>query len=161
METDLLSAIKLATIGRSGSVTRLENGWNITFGGGLAKGGCRMFVDSPWRIVKDGKIRHTSDDDGQKFGLPKPVDAEREANAHLRRRKVTEFEIDRATSDIRVEFAGGVRLEILTVSAGYEAWSARFSLDGQDITLVGGAQIFYAAVPSGESPSSVAGKPLP
>ncbi len=108
--SDLLGGARLI------SVTRLEYSWAFEFDCvGLTTG-------TSWRIVKDGRLFLTSNDDGQKFGLPHPVDAETRFQAVLAGHQVTLCKVDAATADLTLNFDEGSRFEILSTSIGYEAW---------------------------------------
>lgn len=67
--------------------------WWFKFGDAAA-----VILACPWRIVKDGKIVLARDDDGQKFGLSEPVDAEAEALRLIGGNPVTDVEIEQQTS---------------------------------------------------------------
>ncbi|MBS0361124.1 MAG: hypothetical protein JSR98_07065 [Proteobacteria bacterium] len=97
-------------------ITHLEFSWGFAFDAASLTGNC------PWRIVSDGRLILTSEDDGQKFGLPEPVDAEARAGAELLKARVAVVAVDAETADLRITFANGARLELLSTSAGYEAW---------------------------------------
>ena len=58
-----------------GSLIRREYDWVVTFDPGSS-----LTIYCLWRLVENRHIRFTSADDGHKFGLPKPVDAESEVN---------------------------------------------------------------------------------
>lgn len=93
--------------------------WWFKFGDAAA-----VILACPWRIVKDGKIVLARDDDGQKFGLSEPVDAEAEALRLIGGNPVTDVEIEDRTADLRIKLADGVELEAFNHSSGYEAWKA-------------------------------------
>jgi hypothetical protein len=64
-------------------ISRREYDWAFKFGdGGTVSASC------PWRILADGGIALADGDDGQKFGLPNPVDGAEEATKLLSRRKI-------------------------------------------------------------------------
>lgn len=91
--------------------------WVFSFGATVT-----LRVASPWRIVADGRIALGRDDDGQKFGLPQPVDAVAQARSLLRGRTVTSFSIASVSADAAIDFGDGLLLEIFNSSSGYEGW---------------------------------------
>jgi hypothetical protein len=60
------------------SLVRREYDWVVAFDKDAT-----LVVECLWRLVEAGRIRFTSKDDGQQFGLPAPVDAAAEVNARL------------------------------------------------------------------------------
>jgi hypothetical protein len=100
------------------AVKRHEFSWSFVFGPLV------MSVECLWRVLKDGRIALTRNDDGQKFGLPEPVDALVEAHSLLLAKTIRTIEVSSETSDLTFEFTDGTRLELLTDSRGYEAWQA-------------------------------------
>jgi|ERR671918_467730 hypothetical protein len=92
---------------------------NCTFQFGPAS----LAVDCLWRVIADGRIRLTSRDHGQQFGLPAPVDACADALTLLQGRLVINVRLVEGSADLVLEFEGGRRLEILTDSSGYEPWN--------------------------------------
>jgi len=162
MGYELLDALATAMSGCTCTVTRLENGWSFRFHGPDSRG-AGFFVSAPWRIVAESRIAHAVDDDGQWFGLPQPVDGEAKANELFGDKRVQTLNVDRATADLRVEFEGGVRLDVFNNSAGYEGWNGNFALNGNDITLVGGGggDLSFVSVPQGSNPKVVVAQPIP
>ncbi|SRR6266498_4311958 len=92
---------------------------NFTFEFGDAS----LAVDCLWRIKVDGRVALTSYDHGQQFGLPAPLDAHAEASSRLKDLRVVEVRLDEKSADLILEFNGGLRLEVLTDSSGYEPWN--------------------------------------
>lgn len=84
-----------------------------------------LVVESLWRISIDGTLRLTSRDDGQRFGLPKPVDARATARSLLEGHRVSDVRIDVRRGDLTLVLDGNIVLEIITESSGYEAWTLR------------------------------------
>ena len=106
--------------------------WVISFGGfdGLT-------LEAPWRIVQNGRIAFSSQDDGHKFGFPQPIDGEATANSLLKERRVDAVELDRITADLRLHFDGETRLDVFNYSIGYEGWQARFRIGGDGVLIIG------------------------
>jgi uncharacterized protein DUF6188 len=104
--------------GRSVKVTT-ENGHQWFFDLGDTS---RISVECPWRLLLQGKIRVTSEDHNQKYGLPAPIDAAAEANKLLNRLPVVSAEIRHGTGDLVLNFEGQLRLEVVPFFSGYEAW---------------------------------------
>lgn len=84
-----------------------ERNWNVR-------------TQSYWRLIANGGIATSADDDGQWFGLPKPVDAAEIVKA-LATEPLTAIEVVGTTTDLRIHF-GSVVLELLNTSSGYEGW---------------------------------------
>jgi hypothetical protein len=99
------------------AMIRREADWLLTFDPQAS-----LAIWCLWRILEHGHIRRTDNDDGQKFGLPAPVDAEQEANLLLAGSVVNEVNLHEGTLDLRLQLTNGVTLEILPNSSGYEAW---------------------------------------
>lgn len=96
-----------------------------------------LAVDGLWRIIEGGQVRLTSRDHGQRFGLPEPIDAYREASSKLYGRIVLEVRLAEGSADLSIEFDGGQRLEVFTDSSGYECWNFR-APDVHVVALGGG-----------------------
>jgi hypothetical protein len=107
--------------------------WSFDFGGQAG-----FNVQCPWRIVDSKGIRLTGSDHNQKFGLPKPVDAQEVALELLSKHTVERVSITELTADVVVEFDGGTRLEIFNNSAGYEGWNCVLKSGLQAIGMGGG-----------------------
>jgi hypothetical protein len=95
-------------------------------------------TESPWRLLTD-RVVVTSEDHGQQFGLPAPVDA-----ANVVREKVGDSSVDRVdlddrTGDLAISFENGVTIQFLTLSGGYEGW--RLGYHGQLIICTGGGEL--------------------
>ncbi len=82
-----------------------------------------------WRVLEDGRIRLTSEDDGHKFGLPAPMDAVHEINIWLGGIAIQKVELTEGTLDLRLYFENGYVFEMLPNSSGYEAWDIINSVD--------------------------------
>jgi hypothetical protein len=109
--------------------------WVFKFSGG---GG--LCAECPWRIIAHGGIALGSSDHQQKFGLPEPVDAARQALKLLARQQISEARIHPETCDLVVEFSAGARLELFNDSSGYEGWTLS-SPEGRQVIAQGGGQL--------------------
>ena len=92
--------------------------WGFDFDGRL-----RLNVQCPWRIVSDRGIALGSEDDGQQFGLPAPVDGGAVALKLLAAVPLKQVLVTEKTGDIVFEFESGIRLEVFNNSSGYEGWN--------------------------------------
>lgn len=115
-------------------VVRREFDWVFTFDHGVA-----LVAECLWRLLENDRIRFTSADEGQLFGLPTPVDAVAEINSRLTDAFVTAVELKSGTLDLRIAFNTGHVLELLPESSGYEAWNATCS--GMLIVAAGGGEL--------------------
>jgi hypothetical protein len=113
---------------RFAELTRREYDWTFAFDGQT-----RLTVECIWRLLEAGKVRFTSEDDGQIFGLPAPVDACAEVNTRLRAAVVESVHVREDTADLTITFSTGHVVELISVSSGYEAWQ----LGGNDMLIVG------------------------
>jgi hypothetical protein len=95
-------------------------------------------VSCLWRLVIDGRIRLTSQDDGQQFGLPSPVDVANELNTQLENGRIVAVDLNIGTLDLAIRFDDQRTLEMIPDSSGYEAW------------IVNGSQSQFIAVGGGD-----------
>jgi Family of unknown function (DUF6188) len=107
--------------------------WSFDF-----EGKFRLNVQCPWRLVDESGIRVGGEDDGQRFGLPAPVDAAKRAMDLLSVTWLKEVIVARKTGDICLEFASGARLEVFNNSSGYEGWNCGTPSGLQIIGMGGG-----------------------
>jgi hypothetical protein len=115
------------------SVIRQEYQWVFEF-----EGNARVTVECLWRLLEDGRIRITSEDDGHQFGLLSPVVAADEVNRRIVGSSVVSVALSDGTLDLELRFQTSHVLQILPLSAGYEAWNA------------GNGERLYVAVGGGE-----------
>jgi hypothetical protein len=100
------------------SAQNLDYDWDLRFDGGST-----LMFQSLWRLVSDTAIEVTSEDDGQKFGLKVSIDAVAQLKAKVGDKPVSDVRIDLVTSDLTLYFGQNLRLEVVSTSSGYEAWS--------------------------------------
>ncbi len=114
------------------AITRRDFDWVLAFSGDVS-----LVVSCLWRLTEAGRIRLTSSDDGHKFGLPEPIDAERQLNELLVGSRVMAIELRAGTLDLRLTFDKDRIVEIIPDSSGYEAWTLQ-RLEQQYIAVGGG-----------------------
>jgi hypothetical protein len=110
------------------SVKRLDYDWDLRFDAGSS-----LMFQSVWRLVSEAAIEITSEDDGQKFGLETPIDAAAQLKAKIGNNRVSDVRIDSVTSDLTLHFGQHLRLEVVSTSSGYEAWS----LHAKEVQIIG------------------------
>jgi hypothetical protein len=119
-------------------ISRQEYDWTFKFGDiGTVSASC------PWRILAEGGIAHADEDDGQNFGLLKPIDGVERATKLLSGRKIVSVEVSPISGDLKVHFEGDRVLELFNNSSGYEGWQATVTWAGKAFGMVaqGGGQI--------------------
>jgi len=116
------------------AVSRREHDWLFAF-----DGQANLVVDCLWRLVERNRIKLTSLDDGQQFGLPAPVDATETINSRLENAVIVTVTIREGTLDLQLTFDTGRTLEIIPDSSGYEAWN--FLGSDQQYIAVGGGDL--------------------
>jgi len=92
--------------------------WVFHFGNRVA-----LNTQSQWRLLSRDAILLTSEDDGQQYGLPEPVDAVARIRELLEGRVVSKVEVDKASADFTISFDNETALQIVNLSSGYEAWT--------------------------------------
>jgi hypothetical protein len=93
----------------------------------------------PWRIVTAVGVALGNADHEQKFGLPKPIDAQQEAQ-RLLAAKVVKLVVRARTADLLIEFENGSGLEVFNSSSGYEGWECA-DKDGLLVVARGGGEL--------------------
>lgn len=112
-----MSAVNWLENRRIESVAYLGSDWELRF-----DDDARLVVACLWRLLEDGRIRITSCDEGQKFGLPAPIDAARGLNSLIAGAKVESINLANHTLDLTLKFNPNHTLQIIPNSSGYEAW---------------------------------------
>jgi hypothetical protein len=116
------------------SVVRRDYDWVFVF-----DDESQLVVECLWRLLENNRIRYTSKDDGQRFGLPTPVDAAEELRQRLVTTQVQSVLLCDKTLDLRLTFSSGHILEIIPDSSGYEAWQLYNKT--QQFIAVGGGEL--------------------
>jgi len=122
-------------IGRGITDVTFDGAWTFCF---VDKG--YINVECPWRILSEGRTTLSSDDHGQQYGLPAPIDAAAEATKLLSAVKIDAAQLRVGTSDILIDFSGNLRLEIIPISSGYEGWQMKNPF-GTQFFAQGGGQV--------------------
>jgi hypothetical protein len=107
----------------------------VSVGNGYPEPGCAslelLFANGTklqadyWRLIDDGKVRISSFDHQQQYGLPAPIDAIREVQQLIENKLVADARLDRETGDLVFNFSGNSKLQILNFT-GYEVWDIHF-----------------------------------
>ncbi|MBX7106348.1 MAG: hypothetical protein K1X57_19880 [Gemmataceae bacterium] len=114
------------------SFARRDYDWVVAFDNDAI-----LVIACLWRLVEAGRIRFTSEDEGQQFGLPAPVDAAAEVNGRLAGAAVEAVVLRQGLLDLELRFSTGHLLQIIPDSSGYEAWNV-CSGNSQFIAVGGG-----------------------
>ncbi len=109
--------------------------WLFAFGDSFG-----ISVECPWRLIHKGSIAVSSEDHGQQFGLPAPIDAVARAALLLVDAVVRRVEVREGAADLFIDFDGDRRLEIIPFSSGYESWQVS-TPTGKVIVAQGGGQL--------------------
>jgi hypothetical protein len=109
--------------------------WTFSFGREAS-----ISLESPWRILARGRIACSSEDHQQQYGLPAVIDAAADAARLLAPVVVSRVEPLAASADLLISFSAHLRLEILPISSGYEAWQISDPF-GRSFVAQGGGQI--------------------
>jgi len=102
--------------------------------------GAGLTIECPWRIVSGGSVVLASSDQGQKFGLPAPVDLISATLGKLKGLTVETIAINGETADLCLTFGGGTRIDTFNDSSGYEGWNYA-DRDGVMLVAQGGGQL--------------------
>jgi hypothetical protein len=99
------------------AVEKKDYSWFFSFDDGS------IATESFWRLITTHGVVVTSEDHGQKFGLPAPVDAAEVIKKEVGGKVVDQFILDEQTGDLSLH-CGDKTLQFLTTSSGYEGWRA-------------------------------------
>jgi hypothetical protein len=100
------------------SLTKRDFDWVLAFDKKVS-----LNIECLWRLVENGRIRVTSQDHGQQFGLPAPVDAAGDVNHRLAQAPVEAVDLRDGLLDLDLRFSTGHIFQVIANSAGYEAWN--------------------------------------
>ena len=106
-----------------------------------------LIIECLWRLIENGRIRLTSEDNGHQFGLPAPVDAAAEVNRVLASASVEAVELREGLLDLELRFSTGHIFQIIPNSSGYEAWnmlhanSQYIAVGGGELTIFRGKKV--------------------
>ena len=125
-------------------VVRREYDWVFEFSENVS-----LVATCLWRLLENGRIRFTSIDDGQQFGLPAPLDVARELNERLSGASIDSVTLHAGTLDLELHFSTRHILQLIPDSAGYESWNI---CAGEDqYVAVGGGNLSAFTTGSGVS----------
>ena len=96
---------------------------------------------SPWRLLTADRVVACSIDHGQPFGQGRPLDQLSLTRFAIQNRVVRGIEVGPVAPDLIISIDGGLRLEILAVSTGYECWQVR-DPKGRTLVVNGARQAF-------------------
>jgi hypothetical protein len=113
-----------------------------------------FYVETTWRTSVSGRLYRTRADDGQKYGLERPVDTRADAAELLVGRAIARITVDLLRGDVSVEMEGERLLEFITDSH-YEPW--QFTAPGQNYFAASGGEVMHIAE---ESPGRARGAPI-
>lgn len=92
-----------------------------------------------WRLLKKNGIQWVSLDNGQKFGLPEPIDLVDKVTTELKEKRLTEVKVKKDTADILLTLSDDLEIEIFISSSGYESYN--FSIDKKNYIGMGAGDI--------------------
>lgn len=131
---DALAIVNSELQGRSlSSVERREFDWCFCFGEGRV-----LAASCPWRVLAEKGIAASSQDDGHQFGLPAPVNAEARVWEIVADKTIDSIAITDG-ADLSINFKGGVVLQFVNLSMGYEPW--HMTLGKREMIAWGGGEI--------------------
>ena len=110
----------------------------------ILDGGGSITTECLWRLIRDGRIAITSEDHGQRFGLPEPVDAVSFVTSLLANASIQRVEFRDGTADLAIHFGGDLCLEFITTSSGFESWQIT-AHDGSGGGGVSGGLVRFSA----------------
>ena len=101
------------------AISKEDPSWLFVFGPQTS-----IRTSSAWRFGDAERTIVTSEDDGQWFGLPAPLDAAEWLLSRVRDLAVSSVSVPDATGDLLILFGDVFELQFLQMSGGYEAWAA-------------------------------------
>ena len=113
-----------------------EGRWRLNF-----QAGAWLNLETPWRLLADGRPVFGGCDHGQWFGHDKPIDGTLRLQETLAGRPITLVNLCQKTGDLTVEFEGDRKIQTFNESSGYESWLLQTAA-GQ-IVAVGGGEVHF------------------
>jgi len=95
-----------------------ESDWLITLDNNMT-----VMIECLWRLIDAGRVKWTSLDHDQWFGLSAPVDAAAEVNKRIAGHVVKRVELRAGTLDLELYFDHGFSFQVIPYSGSYEAWN--------------------------------------
>lgn len=116
------------------SVQKVDVSWVFRLDDGTV-----VLTESTWRLVAQGRLFVSSEDDGHQFGLPCPVSAVERVESVVGSSAIRRVDVRPNTSDLILEFDDSKYIEFLCVSSGYESWR----VDGRtsEVICMGGGTL--------------------
>lgn len=102
-------------------------------------GGGSITTESTWRLVTAEGIKVTSEDHGEKFGLPASLDAINIIKKEIGQQKIEQYKLDPRTGDLSLILDNTSELQFLNLSSGYETWHIVHG--AQEIICMGGGKL--------------------
>ena len=124
------------------SVVRHGRSWSFAFDDGVC-----LTAECLWRLLEAGRIRVTSEDEGQQFGRPAPVIPAEVVRQRIVGVAVRDVALHEGTLDLELRFDSQHVLQVLPVSSGYEDWNV--TRHGQQFIAVGGGELAIVGQPAG------------
>ncbi len=115
--------------------------WVFTF-----ENAASVATDGYWRLIADGRLITSSDDNEQLFGRASPVKATDELLPYLVHCNVKSATVDSETGDLTLFFEGETKLQFLQLSVGYEAW--RTVCGGSEAVCTGAGHVIEFSPPA-------------
>ena len=131
--SDALQIPKIAGA-RLCSVEKKDYSWFFSFTDNIS-----VATEDAWRFVNANRIVVTSEDHGQQFDLPNPVNSSVCVLSVVQDTLTRSFRIDTSTGDLFVYFSDDMFLQFLQMSGGYEAW--RLFVGDCEFICTGGGEI--------------------
>ncbi len=94
-----------------------SNWWCFVFEDGIA-----ITLTTFWRVLQNNKILRVSEDEGQLFGLEKPINLIEFLSQKLSGLVLTEIIIRKNTADIVLLITEEIKIEVFISSSGYESY---------------------------------------
>lgn len=129
-------SIFIKTTSRLKDITFEEksNSWYLKFDNDIS-----FSLNTIWRLFKNDTVTLISNDHGQQFGLPKPIDLIEDLKSILDNKTLIEIQIEKNTGDLILNFQEKVKLVAYISSIGYESYEV--FADGKRFVAQGGGDI--------------------